>query len=262
MLINSHLGPEPIKKQATVAVAPPKEPEETYQLDEFMRAKSYFQQVSSKSGLSLYDHLSDVIRKFLDERAPNNPVDYLEEVSMNVKRYKFGMKKDDTLQTVQEIGAPLLEDAKRVLNYWKTFAKAGGGKKKEAEGDPGSFQNLMRLHYYLEQVNVGLSREEMFRIALGIKEMTGSKSQIGKIRFWGKVFGSQKDYYVVEAELRFGGGDQAMDLWNPKGDDGHEKGRKSDGGSGKALEMNAAQTFGRAKDVVLNHEFLQAYSKS
>lgn len=287
---------------------------EVYQLDEFMRAKSYFLQTSNKSGLNLYDHLSDVIRKFLDDRAPNNPVDYLEEVSMNVKRYRFGIRKNDTLQDAFYISDPVIGDARRLLAYWKTFAR-WNEEKKEVDGESalfmgGSFQNLLRLQYYLEQVNIGLPREEMFRLALGIKELSGSRSQIGKLRFWGKIFGIKKNYYVVEAELKFGGSENAMDLWQPKEDE-EEEGLSSDnnkskrsltndnksrrsltnndnksrrsitnggaggganaGGSGNANKeitgnpetmLDAIQTFSRAKDVVLNHDFLTAYSKT
>lgn len=292
-----------------------------------MRAKSYFLQTSNKSGLNLYDHLSDVIRKFLDDRAPNNPVDYLEEVSMNVKRYRFGIRKNDVLQDAFYISDPVIGDARRLLAYWKTFAR-WNEEKKEVDGESalfmgGSFQNLLRLQYYLEQVNIGLPREEMFRLALGIKELSGSRSQIGRLRFWGKIFGIMKNYYVVEAELKFGGSENAMDLWTPKEDEEEEGGLSTDkskksltnndksrrsltndeksrrslangeksrrslanddnksrrsltsgavSGSGNGNKeitgnpetmLDAIQTFSRAKDVVLNHEFLQAYSKT
>lgn len=34
----------------------------------------------------------------------------------------------------------------------------------------GGFPNLMRLLYYLEYINVGLPREEMFRLALALRQ--------------------------------------------------------------------------------------------
>jgi len=42
----------------------------------------------------------------------------------------------------------------------------------EERGSFGGFPNLMRLLYYLEQINVGLPRDEMFRIALAIRQLT------------------------------------------------------------------------------------------
>ncbi len=47
----------------------------------------------------------------------------------------------------------------------------------------GSFQNLLRLQYYLEQVNLGLPREEMFRLALAIKDLTATRPYIRKARY-------------------------------------------------------------------------------
>ncbi|CAL8143133.1 unnamed protein product [Orchesella dallaii] len=240
---------------------------DAYQLDEFMRAKAYFLQTSNKSGLNLYDHLSDVIRKFLDERAPNNPVDYLEEVSMNIKRYRFGIGKMDPLQDAFHISEPILSDAKRVYAYWKAFSR-WNEEKKEIEGEGiymgGSFQNLLRLQYYLEQINIGLPREEMFRVALGIKELSATRPQIAKLRFWGKIFGIQKNYYVIEAEFKFGSAEQTMDLWTPSDDTADKNGQEGQQGIPPGTEniLDAVQTFSRAKDVVLNHEFLTAYSKT
>jgi hypothetical protein len=59
-----------------------------------------------------------VIRKVLDDRGPTNPVDYLEEISMNVKRYRFQPTKD-ILQDVFQVSQPLLNDARYLTDHWK-----------------------------------------------------------------------------------------------------------------------------------------------
>jgi hypothetical protein len=46
----------------------------------------------------------------------------------------------------------------------------------------GSFQNLLRLAYYLEQVNIGLPREEMFRLAIAIRDLTSQRPFITRAR--------------------------------------------------------------------------------
>jgi len=128
----------------------------------------------------------------------------------------------------------------------------------------GSFQNLLRLQYYLEQVNIGLPREEMFRVALGMKELSATRPQIGKMRFWGKIFGIQKNYYVIETELKIGSAEQTADLWTPSDDSAAKSGQAGQPENPGTTEniLDAVQTFSRAKDVVLNHEFLTAYSKT
>ncbi len=66
--------------------------------------------------------MSDVIRKLLDERAPKNAVDYLEEISMNVKRYRFQQPKD-VLQDVFYISEPVLNEARYLNENWKVYKK-------------------------------------------------------------------------------------------------------------------------------------------
>jgi hypothetical protein len=56
----------------------------------------------------------------LDDRAPNNPVDFVEEISMNIKRYRFGMTKD-MVRDAFYISAPVLADATLVSDSWKVF---------------------------------------------------------------------------------------------------------------------------------------------
>ncbi|NIG58228.1 radial spoke head protein 4-like [Pontoporia blainvillei] len=64
-------------------------------------AKAYLLKSSSKSGLNLYDHLSEMLTKVLDKR-PENAVDIIENVSQDVKMEHFSIKLD-TLQNENEM---------------------------------------------------------------------------------------------------------------------------------------------------------------
>ena len=55
---------------------------------EFQKAKSYLLTASSNTGINLYDHLSRVLGKILDER-PDNVIDIFEDVSKDAKRTKW-----------------------------------------------------------------------------------------------------------------------------------------------------------------------------
>ena len=55
---------------------------------EFLDAKAYLLKASDKSGINVYDHLSNVISRLLDER-PENGVDLLESISAQVKQEQF-----------------------------------------------------------------------------------------------------------------------------------------------------------------------------
>ena len=44
--------------------------------------------------------------------------------------------------------------------------------------------DLMSLAFYFEQAGIGLSREEMFRVFLALKQLVDSKP-LQMVRFWG-----------------------------------------------------------------------------
>lgn len=57
--------------------------------------------------------------------------------------------------------------------------------------------NLLELNYFFEQAGVGLGREETFRVWLALKQLV-DKYPLESIRFWGKVFGTEQNYYIAE----------------------------------------------------------------
>jgi radial spoke head protein 4A len=44
---------------------------------------------------------------------------------------------------------------------------------------------------------VGVGREEIFRIWLALKQLV-EKYPLESIRFWGKIFGIEQNYYIAE----------------------------------------------------------------
>lgn len=72
----------------------------------------------------------------------------------------------------------------------------------EADDIETPLPNLLELCYYFEQAGVGLGREETFRIWLALKSLV-EKYPLESIRFWGKLFGIQENYYVAEVRMSF-----------------------------------------------------------
>ena len=62
----------------------------------------------------------------------------------------------------------------------------------------------MNLTFYFEQAGIGLSREEMFRIFLALKQLVDTKP-LQMVRFWGRgyfLFNSTiYDIYTVNSEF-------------------------------------------------------------
>ncbi|XP_008066016.1 radial spoke head protein 4 homolog A [Carlito syrichta] len=163
-------------------------------------AKAYLLKTSSKSGLNLYDHLSNMLTKILDER-PENAVDIIENISQDVKMAHFS-KKLDTLQNENEM-LPTYEIAETQKALFLQGHLEGVDQELEDEIAENSLPNVMESAFYFEQAGVGLGTDETFRILLALKQLTDTHP-VQRCRFWGKILGLERNYIVAEVEFREG----------------------------------------------------------
>ncbi|CAI5784573.1 Uncharacterized protein PODLI_1B006449 [Podarcis lilfordi] len=163
-------------------------------------AKAYLLKTSLKTGVSLYDHLADMLAKILDER-PENPADIIENISKEVKCARF-QKKLDTLRDEYE-KHPTFE----LAEMYKTLFQKGGGEgtdqEMEEELPETPLPNVMETAFYFEQAGIGLSLEEYYHIFLALKQLVNTHP-IQTCRFWGKILGIEANYIVAEIEFREG----------------------------------------------------------
>lgn len=183
---------------------------------EFKNAKAFLQTASTDSGYNVYDHLAKCLTKILDER-PENVYDIFEDISQDTKRSKFTSQVD----TVQDRIDPSTEVALAQVQR-KLFAKGDGD---EGEAEPEEdvetpLPNLMELCFFFEQAGVGLNREEVIRIWLALKNLVDTHN-LQHVRFWGKIFGTEQNYYVAEVEYREGEEDQEEEEGDDE--DAHEE---------------------------------------
>ncbi|XP_074616257.1 radial spoke head protein 4 homolog A-like isoform X5 [Acropora palmata] len=163
--------------------------------EEIDKAKAFLLKTSSASKKNLYDHLGEVLSKILDER-PKHCVDIFEDISKGIKGKTEGTQEDivddKESKELAEVHQKLFEDGD------------GEGGEPEVEEDVETpLPDLMNLVFFFEQAGIGLSREEMFRVFLALKQLVDSKP-LQMVRFWGKVFGIECNYYIAEVEYREG----------------------------------------------------------
>ncbi|XP_012505595.1 PREDICTED: radial spoke head protein 4 homolog A isoform X1 [Propithecus coquereli] len=163
-------------------------------------AKAYLLKTSCKSGLNLYDHLSSMLTKILDER-PENAVDIIENISQDVKMAHFS-KKLDTLQNEKEM-LPTYEIAEKQKALFLQGHLEGVDQELEDEIAENSLPNVMESAFYFEQAGIGLGTDETYRIFLALKQLTDTHP-IQRCRFWGKILGLEMNYIVAEVEFREG----------------------------------------------------------
>eukprot|EP00128_Syssomonas_multiformis_P015844 Colp12_sorted_trinity150504_noHs@29147 len=169
---------------------------------QFRQAKAFLLQNSSKSNANLYDHLSDVLLKVLEER-PENAIDIFESISQEVKSAKFQP------EPVGEVNPKIKELEQSQLQLANVQVKlfAAHAEEEDAENTPvvndGNLPDLMSSYHYFEQAEVGLGREETYAIMLALKKLLESRP-LASVRFWGKIFGLESNYIIAEAEVKQG----------------------------------------------------------
>ncbi|GAB1295096.1 Radial spoke head protein 4 homolog A [Apodemus speciosus] len=199
---DSNSNCDPDQPEATASEAAPSMLEVAIE-----NAKAYMLSTSSKSGLNLYDHLSKVLTKILDER-PADVVDIIENISQDVKTAHFN-KKLDMLRNENEL-LPAYEIAEAQKALFLQGHLEGADSELEEEIAESCLPNVMESAYYFEQAGVGLGTDETYRVFLALKHLTDTHP-IQRCRFWGKILGLEMNYIVAEVEFRDGEDEEEVD---------------------------------------------------
>ncbi|XP_070156847.1 radial spoke head protein 6 homolog A [Polyergus mexicanus] len=167
------------------------------------RAKKFLQKHSTESGDSLYDHLTELLAKLLAEQ-PRNAIDIFEEYSRKLKEERFKTKTDH----LRDLYVPPVQydDAKKLIKLFQSVKQIDENDQErmedvEEDDKKKKYPDMLDLLFYFEQTGVGLPRHEMVLLNLSIRKLA-STVPLENIRFWGKILGKSKNYYVVEAEFQ------------------------------------------------------------
>ncbi|KAK9828684.1 hypothetical protein WJX72_001516 [[Myrmecia] bisecta] len=171
--------------------------------NQLQEAVAFLQKTGSTGGNSVYEHLTKVVWKILQER-PADAVDLL-ETSYLAKQTNFEAKQPT---------APLLTQEQVEKSYSKAAAKLFGNPDVPTDSETGEpveseaaneyeCENVMGDAAMFDAVGAGLGRTEMYGIMLAVKQL-GETPALGvaTVRFFGKVLGTHADYYVFETTLK------------------------------------------------------------
>nr|CAI5852213.1 unnamed protein product [Callosobruchus analis] len=167
---------------------------------EFLNAKAFLQMASSNTGDNLYDHLTEVLNKILAER-PENIIDFFEEYSRKIKERRFKPMTDHLEDIYVPPGRYKLANKMMPLLRPLPPSEPSTVDPEDLEMADMSKNDLLELLYFFEHCGVGLPRSEMFFIMLSMRKLIHTEP-VSSIRFWGKIFGTLKDYIVLECELK------------------------------------------------------------
>eukprot|EP00041_Stephanoeca_diplocostata_P008024 m.115188 g.115188 ORF g.115188 m.115188 type:complete len:494 (+) comp17138_c0_seq1:269-1750(+) len=166
-------------------------------MDAFNDAKAFLQTASSKAGVSVYDHLSSVISTLLDER-PADAVSTLESISQRLK----GKKKAPGSSIAD---SPALEKAFVVATSRAALFTKNEDDYAALDDDdtPQPIADVVETSKLFQDAGIGLGAEESFRVMLALKKLV-VEQPVTDVRFWGKIFGTEKDYLIAQCTFREG----------------------------------------------------------
>lgn len=155
---------------------------------EFETSKAYLMQADGPVSTSVYDHLSDLIGKLLSEK-PSNAIDILENLSYELKSNRFNAISTLHEQPEASESVLLAKSQERLLKYETEVAE-------EEEDAEQLVPNVPELARHFEDADIGLGREETFRIFLALKQL-GDEQPLKNVTFWGECMMSFSSFTSI-----------------------------------------------------------------
>jgi len=175
---------------------------------EFEQAKAYLKKAAGQNGQNLYDHLTQVLVKLVQEQ-PDQALQQFESLSLSLKQQQYQSVKYSEYPSYSKDE----KQKQQLLDCLSTIQQSLGAKK-QSSGDDGEQEqvdevaaadqvpipDLVHDHHLLQQAGINLNNEQVYQLYLSIQQLA-NQYQLANVRFWGKIFGTKKDYYIVEAKL-------------------------------------------------------------
>ena len=167
-------------------------------------ALSFLQKTAAETGGTVYDQIVDVLSKILEER-PADPVDLLETLLL-AKKTAFEQGGGPVALPEGEAAVPL-EVAQKLSELFLAPEPPINPETGEAEPvePPNEFdtEDLLSGAALLESVGCGLGMKEMYNVMLAVKALGEDPVvKVSTVRFFGKFFGINANYYVFETTLK------------------------------------------------------------
>jgi len=149
---------------------------------------------------SLYTHVVRIARAMATEK-PNDALAQLETLSKSLKKgaYRGALAPDPE----QDIIADAAAEEKR--QQWCADALRLVRPPSDPLSAPkvlGAVQNFMEDAAMFEWAGVGFGKQETFHIAMSLRKLAAETESLEKLRLWGKILGTDADFYVAEGTLQ------------------------------------------------------------
>ena len=163
---------------------------------EVQELRSLLQSSRGEKGKSLMDHLQEVFSQLIYDNS-RDPTSSFELLSQDIKKNSFSYLHNSNLNT-SELSEILRWAAieQRIIDRPKEENDEGVLVEVTPEALP-AISDIMEDRQLLRWAGIDLGEEECYRLIQSLKKLVKEKSA-KDIRFWGKIYGIERDYIVVE----------------------------------------------------------------
>ena len=165
-------------------------------LEEKLRA------IRNERGVTLYDHLLNVMGKIMLDQQKNPYTDF-ERISAELKDSDVFLGYSDSIESlIRENGEDLkskILDLRRFLKLDQPVQNDENDDEPKQEEEPPAnvITNLLAQEKISRRCGISLGEEECYLIQNALKLFSAARNAL-KCSFWGKILGHQASYYVVE----------------------------------------------------------------
>ena len=164
------------------------------------------EEFDSNMNLNLYSHIKHLLKTKYAMNDNEKFDDLFEDISLHLKENGYYIKDDDDLSSdyIQKL-LKEPEIIKSILNQYnkeKLLMKPPSKAEEGSEPQPITNINFIPDYYELFQkfgsIGINFSKKELLLLNKSLTKLATILTN-GNITFFGKIFGSEKDYYIVEA---------------------------------------------------------------
>ncbi|XP_025198167.1 radial spoke head protein 4 homolog A-like [Melanaphis sacchari] len=168
--------------------------------------------------VNVYSHLQNILNKILSEK-PSNPLENFEKYSIMLKRtyihndanfervFVDNINRNYCFKSLQmyKCASKKQFEQQKQYNKNKRHIRKSEIEQREEKNTMNNVnsivqvQNLCEVNYMFNKAGFGLPMDEATLIYLTMNEMA-QLNKFESIRFWGKIFGIKKIYYVIECK--------------------------------------------------------------
>ncbi|WAR30501.1 RSH4A-like protein [Mya arenaria] len=175
---------------------------------DFLNAKMFLMSKPDPFTPSLYEHLSGMIARLLEDGS--EVTSDLEELSRLMKLERLTPPAQPMKDHVPQSASEKLAHAQWTMLKKPPLPVVESEQTQLEDGSPlppeqtAAVPDILRLAAQLEAAGVGLPREEFVRMSLALRDLVNMYPNVQHLRFWGKVLGTTGSFYVAEGEFHEG----------------------------------------------------------